>query len=116
MLAFLGISTVDRFVVPQLILIDREGMIHYQTPPLGDEDSYKEDVIRKRVEMLLNASSAHRSRGPRRPVAASKRQAVHLEKQFASSTSARSSVWIERLPPEQKVRGSNPLGRTKSLN
>jgi hypothetical protein len=26
--------------------------------------------------------------------------------------SARSSVWIERLPPEQKVRGSNPLGRT----
>ena len=25
---------------------------------------------------------------------------------------ARSSVWIERLPPEQKVRGSNPLGRT----
>src|SRR5665213_366538 len=25
---------------------------------------------------------------------------------------ARSSAWIERLPPEQKVRGSNPLGRT----
>lgn len=78
-LAFLGISTVDRFVVPQLILIDREGIIHYQTPPLGDEDSYKEDVIRKRVEMLLNASSAHRSPGPRRAVAASKRQAVHSE-------------------------------------
>jgi thiol-disulfide isomerase/thioredoxin len=79
-LAFLGISTVDRFVVPQLILIDREGMIHYQTPPLGDEESYKEDVIRKRVELLLNASSTHqRSPGSRRAVMASKRQAVHSE-------------------------------------
>ncbi len=29
---------------------------------------------------------------------------------------ARSSVWIERLPPEQKVRGSNPLGRTNPFN
>ncbi len=26
---------------------------------------------------------------------------------------ARSSVWIERLPPEQKAVGSNPTGRTK---
>ena len=26
---------------------------------------------------------------------------------------ARSSAWIERLPPEQKVRGSNPLGCTR---
>lgn len=55
-LSFLGLSAVERFVVPQLILIDREGMIHYQTPPLGDEDSYKEDVIQKRIELLLNAS------------------------------------------------------------
>ena len=60
-LAFLGISAVDRFVVPQLILIDREGMIHYQTPPLGDEESYKEDVIRSRVEALLAMPSGRRS-------------------------------------------------------
>jgi thiol-disulfide isomerase/thioredoxin len=59
-LAFLGISAVDRFVVPQLVLIDRDGMIHYQTPPLGDEESYKEETIRKRVELLLNASGGHR--------------------------------------------------------
>ena len=73
-LAFMGISTVDRFVVPQLILIDREGMIHYQTPPLGDEESYKEDVVRKRVELLLNASTAHqRKPGARRSMVASKR-------------------------------------------
>ena len=59
-LAFLGLSAVQRFVVPQLILIDREGMIHYQTPPLGDEESYKEDVIRKRIELMLT-SSRHQS-------------------------------------------------------
>jgi len=60
-LAFLGISAVDRFVVPQVILIDREGMIHYQTPPLGDEESYKENVIRERIEALLAMPSGHRS-------------------------------------------------------
>ena len=59
-LAFLGISAVDRFVVPQLVLIDREGMIHYQTPPLGDEESYKEETIKKRVELLLTAPPSRR--------------------------------------------------------
>jgi thiol-disulfide isomerase/thioredoxin len=73
-LSFLGLSAVERFVVPQLILIDREGMIHYQTPPLGDEESYKEDVIRKRIELLLNASSAHKtSSATRHTIVAAKR-------------------------------------------
>jgi hypothetical protein len=43
----------DRPVVPQLILIDRDGFIHYQTPRLGDPESMKEDVITKRIEELL---------------------------------------------------------------
>jgi thiol-disulfide isomerase/thioredoxin len=59
-LSFLGISAVERFVVPQLILIDREGMIHYQTPPLGDENSYQESTIRNRLEMLLNAGGGRK--------------------------------------------------------
>lgn len=74
-LSFLGISAVERFVVPQLILIDREGMIHYQTPPLGDEQSYEESTIRKRLEMLLNAGAGHTKTQapPRRTVVATKR-------------------------------------------
>ena len=60
---------MDRFVVPQLILIDREGMIHYQTPPLGDEESYKEDVVRNRVEMLSGAGSIRTARLPREHIA-----------------------------------------------
>jgi thiol-disulfide isomerase/thioredoxin len=53
MLSFMGFSLMDRFVVPQLVLIDRDGLIHYQTPPLGDEHAMREDVIRQRIQELL---------------------------------------------------------------
>lgn len=73
-LSFLGLSAVERFVVPQLILIDREGMIHYQTPPLGDENSYQESTIRSRLEMLLNAGSGRKQvTSSHRTVASTKR-------------------------------------------
>lgn len=67
-LAFLGFSLADRFVVPQLVLIDRQGVIHYQTPPLGDENSMKESTIQQRIEELLSAdnSATHRSAGSSR--------------------------------------------------
>jgi hypothetical protein len=45
----------DRPVVPQLVLIDRAGVIHYQTPREGDADSMKEEVITKRIEELLKS-------------------------------------------------------------
>jgi hypothetical protein len=73
-LSFLGLSAVERFVVPQLILIDREGMIHYQTPPLGDENSYQESTIRNRLELLLNAGGGRKQvTGSHRTVASSRR-------------------------------------------
>jgi thiol-disulfide isomerase/thioredoxin len=72
-LSFLGLSAVERFVVPQLILIDREGMIHYQTPPLGDEKSYQEATIRNRLEMLLNAGGGRKQvTGTHRTMASSR--------------------------------------------
>lgn len=52
MMAYMGFS--ERPVVPQLILIDRAGNIHYATPRLGDSDSLKEDVIEKRLTELLS--------------------------------------------------------------
>lgn len=58
MLAFTGFSVMNRFVVPQLVLIDRKGMIRYQTPPLGDEHSMQEATIRQRVEELLSESAS----------------------------------------------------------
>ena len=61
MLTFMGFSMAERFVVPQLVLIDRKGMIRYQTPPLAD-DSYgklmSEDAIRQHVEELLSQNSS----------------------------------------------------------
>jgi hypothetical protein len=61
MLTFMGFSLAERFVVPQLVLIDRKGIVRYQTPPLAD-DSYgklmNEEAIRQHVEELLQGNSA----------------------------------------------------------
>jgi thiol-disulfide isomerase/thioredoxin len=59
MVAFMGFSSA-RFVVPQLVLIDRKGMIHYQTPALEDENwdkLMKEDAIRQHIDELLSAGA-----------------------------------------------------------
>jgi hypothetical protein len=54
--------------VPQLVLIDRNGSIHYQTPRMGDADSMKEDVIGKRIEELLEIHGLQsRARRPAAP-------------------------------------------------
>ena len=64
MISFMGFSS-GRFVVPQLVLIDRKGFIHYQTPALEDPEwdkLMKEDVIHQHIDELLSANaSASRS-------------------------------------------------------
>ena len=55
MMTFMGFT--DRPVVPQLILIDRDGNIHYETPRTGDAESMKEEIISKRIEELLELRS-----------------------------------------------------------
>lgn len=52
--AFMGISVMERSVVPQLVLIDRNGIVHYQTPPMGDEHSMMESTIRERIQELVS--------------------------------------------------------------
>jgi hypothetical protein len=51
MMAYMGFT--ERPVVPQLILMDRNGNIHYETPRLGEPDSMKEEIISKRIEELI---------------------------------------------------------------
>src|SRR5262249_16745986 len=51
-LNFLGVSAVERFVVPQVVWIDRKGMIRSQTPPLGDEKLLSEPYWREMIETL----------------------------------------------------------------
>lgn len=73
MVSFMGFSNA-RFVVPQLVLIDRKGIIHFQTPPLENSDWDKimnEEALRKNIESLLSADSASAST-PRHKVASAK--------------------------------------------
>ncbi|HEX4166074.1 MAG TPA: TlpA disulfide reductase family protein [Bryobacteraceae bacterium] len=61
MTAFMGFSSA-RYVVPQLVLIDRKGLIHYQTPATEDgtwDRLMKEDAIRQHIEELLSTSGSH---------------------------------------------------------
>ena len=64
MLSFMG-YTSGRFVVPQLVLIDRKGVIHYQTPALEDPEWEKlmtPEAIHQHIDELLSSgASASRS-------------------------------------------------------
>jgi hypothetical protein len=60
MLTFLGFSPTDRMVVPQLVLIDRKGFIHYQTSATSGPDwdnVAKEPALREHLEELLAMGS-----------------------------------------------------------
>jgi hypothetical protein len=66
MMAYMGFT--ERPLVPQLILIDRNGYIHYQTPREGDANSLKAEVISQRIDELLGLGSSAKNRHvPMRP-------------------------------------------------
>ncbi len=62
---FMGFSIMDRYVVPQLALIDRKGYIHYQTPAIENENWEKtmnEAALRQHIEELLSLGNNSASR------------------------------------------------------
>lgn len=66
MTAFMGFSN-GRYVVPQLVMIDRQGMIHYKTPALEDDEwdkLMKEENIRQHIEELLTLNSSAKRAAP----------------------------------------------------
>jgi thiol-disulfide isomerase/thioredoxin len=52
-LNYLGFSVMDRYVVPQIVWIDRQGNIRSETPPMGDEKMLGESYWRNMIETLL---------------------------------------------------------------
>jgi hypothetical protein len=53
-LQFLGISPMERYVVPQIVWIDRKGIIRSQTSAMtGDEQMRTEAYWRSMIETLL---------------------------------------------------------------
>lgn len=74
MMSFMNFSMAERMVVPQLVMIDRKGYIHYQTPASDMDGTWgklmDESAIRQHIEELLalgNSTSEHRR--SRRPTA-----------------------------------------------
>ncbi len=59
-MAYLSLSPMDRFVVPQIVLIDRKGVIRLQSPPLGDASLQEEKFLRVKIEELLAGATAER--------------------------------------------------------
>jgi len=53
-LDYLHVSDNDRWVVPQLVVIDRKGMIVAQSAPQGSEELQNEDKMRKLLIDLLS--------------------------------------------------------------
>ncbi len=52
-MGYLGYSIMDRYVVPQIVWIDRKGNIRSQTPPMGNDDKmYQESYWRNMIETL----------------------------------------------------------------
>jgi peroxiredoxin len=52
-LGYLGISVMTRFVVPQIVIIDRHGTIRAQSEPLGSPELQDEDHLREVLGELL---------------------------------------------------------------
>ncbi len=53
-LGFLNFSVMERYVVPQIVWIDRNGNIRSQTPPNGDEKLLTEAYWRQMIESLTS--------------------------------------------------------------
>ena len=63
-LVYLGISPMERFVVPQIVLIDRKGVIRQQSPPLGDANLQDDKFLRVKIEELLGGAVPERKPSP----------------------------------------------------
>ena len=75
MLSFMGWNN-PYFVVPQQVMIDRKGMIRYQTPPREDatwDNLMKPEVIRQHIEELLGSGGSASARAESTHVALAKK-------------------------------------------
>ncbi len=54
---YLGFSIMDRYVVPQVVWIDRKGNIRSQTPPMGEDKMLQEAYWRNMIETLTKEPS-----------------------------------------------------------
>jgi thiol-disulfide isomerase/thioredoxin len=72
-LNYLGFSIMERYVVPQIVWIDRQGNIRSQTPPMGDEKLLQESYWRNMIETLLKEPAQPAKKVPTKATTTAKR-------------------------------------------
>jgi peroxiredoxin len=63
-MSYLGFSAVERTVVPQIVWIDRKGVVRSQTPPMGDDKLLREPYWREMIETMLKEPGPAASHKP----------------------------------------------------
>jgi thiol-disulfide isomerase/thioredoxin len=63
LLKYMGFSEMDLWVVPQVVVIDRKGMIRAQSPVKGDANLQSETYMRDLLNKLLAEKSTTTSHG-----------------------------------------------------
>ncbi|MCU1339727.1 MAG: Redoxin domain protein [Bryobacterales bacterium] len=64
MMSYLGLSDVERWVVPQIVVIDRKGMVRAQSNAQGSADLQTEGYLRKYLGELLDEGAPAKSSAP----------------------------------------------------
>jgi peroxiredoxin len=66
LLKYMGFSEMDLWVVPQIVVIDRKGMVRAQTPVKGDPNLQSETYMRDLLTKLLaeKSSTTSKSKAP----------------------------------------------------
>jgi peroxiredoxin len=57
-ISFLGYSIMERLTVPQVVIIDKKGIIRAQSDPLGSEELSSEPYLRKFIGDLMKEGPA----------------------------------------------------------
>ena len=60
-LSYLGVSDIERWVVPQIVIIDRKGVIRAQSSAQGTADLQTESYLRKYLGELLDEGASKTS-------------------------------------------------------
>ncbi len=68
-MGYLGLSIMDRYSVPQVVVIDRKGMIRAQSGIDGDPKLQEENSLRSLIDGLLKEGAAPATAAPKKTTA-----------------------------------------------
>lgn len=66
-LSYLGVSDIERWVVPQVVIIDRKGVVRAQSNPQGTADLTTESYLRRYLGELLDEGGAGKAAPSKAP-------------------------------------------------